>query len=256
MTRTLIATLLCCAACATTGGPSFASYPLDELRALGAQAAWDELLQHAKDVAPSKRDEEWKRLVEQAAVGTLAAEAPESARDAEAALARAEQLLKAHPALKAAPAFLAARAELAVKAYAHTYANSRHSSSDDPWLQDVRRFVEKDAVTPGLAQRFAKDLVLQRLTASVAFPFYRLALARDGAKVCAEPELATVLLATIEDGSWAAEVKDAATTCWAQVKDPLVAGLKKGEPRGLVRHGCKLIADKPEAAEVKATCAE
>ncbi len=256
MRHLLTVAVFASAACATTGGPSFASYPMDELRALGSQAAWDELLQHAKDVAPSKRDDEWKKLVEQAAVGTLAAQAPESARDAEAALAHAEQLLKAHPALKTAPAFLSARAELALKAFTHTYGSSRHSAGDDPWLVDVRRYVEKDAVTPGLAQRFAKELVLGRLTPSVAFPLYRLALARDGAKVCAEPELTTVLMATIEDGAWAGDVKEAATTCWAQVKGPLVAGLKKGEPRGLVRWGCKLIADKPEAAEVKATCAE
>lgn len=253
--RTLTSlTLLALAACATVTAPAFSSYPLEELRALGSQAAWDELLLHAKDVAPSKRDDEWKRLVEQAAVGTLAAQAPESARDAELALAQAEQLLKAHPALKAAPTFLAARADLAVKGLAHTYGSSRHSAGDDPWLAEVRRFAEQDSVTPGLAQRLAKELVLPRLTASVAFPLYRLALARDGAKVCAEPDTGKVLLATIEDGSWAAEVKEAATTCWAQVKGPLLEGLKKGEPRGLVRYGCKLIADKAEAAEVKSQC--
>lgn len=225
-----------------------------ELRALDKQSDWRELLSRVRQVAPTQRDAEWEALVERAAIGVLEGTDVKSAGEAESRLRTMDELVKEYPSLGRSKTYFAKRAELGLHDLKLTFSNSRHSRGDDSWLPQVKEFVEKDTQTPGLAQRAAKELILGRLVAEVAFPLYQVAFKRDGDSVCHDAELPKVIVGVIQDGSWADEAKQVATErCWAQLKGPLLAELEKKE-RPYVKRVCPMISGKADAAELKGAC--
>src|SRR5690349_11254437 len=72
---------------------------MEDLQALVKQEQWDELLAHAKDIAPSKRDAAWSSAVEAGAVGMLGAFDVDDASPL-AVLDAAERLVRAYPSLR------------------------------------------------------------------------------------------------------------------------------------------------------------
>jgi hypothetical protein len=241
------AALLVVCACATA--PSAAWTPAD-FRALEAQESWRELLAALPQVAPSRRDAEWLGWLERAELGELAGlEAPRSAAAAEAVLSAVDEPLRQYPVLRRSKAYLARRAELGPLALAVLYATLHRSGYDDEWVPRIAAFVEKDALTPHLAQRLARDLVQKRLVARVAAPLYRLAFQRDGEAVCAEAGLAAFFLDALEAGEWGEERRPLATRCAPQLKVALQAALAKGEDRHLLKGACAALGELAEYAE-------
>lgn len=247
MNRTVLMSLGMLASCATP-----APYPVEDFRALVKQESWRELLTSLSAVAPSKRDEQWGTFLGAAAAGELKnLDVPQSPQ---AALSSADEFLRQHPLLKTSKVYMAQRAETGIEVLKLTYSSARHSSGDDEWLTRVKAFVEKDTITPQLAQRVAKEVVLSRLIPAVAFPLYQLAFTRDGDAVCDDPKLPAVMLDVVERGSWPDESKDVvAGRCFSQLKEPFREALAKGENRHLVKHACRLLAGRAELAELLAT---
>lgn len=246
MNRTILVTLGLAVACAT---PS--PYPIEDFRALVKQESWQELRGSLAAVAPSKRDDQWASFLATAAAGEL--KNLEVSKYPEGAIATADDLLTQYPVLKTSKPYLAQRAETGIEALKLSYGNYRHGS-DDEWLPKVMDFVQKDAVTPGLAQRVAKEVVLARLIPVVAFPLYRLAFSRDGDAVCNDAELPKVMLDVVESGSWAEESKGiVAGRCFEQLKRPFSEALTKAESRHLVKHACQQLAGRAELAELLKT---
>lgn len=250
MDKALLLTLGLAVSCATP-----ASYPVEDFRALAKQESWRELLGSLASVAPSKRDDQWTAFLAQAAAGNL--KNYEVGQSPEGAIAMADELLKDYPVLKTSKVYMAQRAETGIQALKLSFGRYRHSASDDEWLPQVKSFVEKDAVTPGLAQRVAKEVVLGRLIPSTAFPLYQVAFSRDGDAVCDDAELPKVMLEVVEDGVWTEEAKAVvAGRCFAQLRGPFSEALAKGDNRHLVKHACQLLAGRAELAEVlKTACA-
>jgi hypothetical protein len=247
MNRTMLLTLGLLVGCATP-----APYPVEDFRALEKQQSWRELRTSLAAVAPSKRDEQWGAFLATAAAAEL--KDTDVARSPETVLDSADEILKLYPVLKTSKVYMAQRAETGLEAFKVTFGKSRHSSGDDEWLTRLRAFVEKDTVTPQLAQRAAKDVVLTRLIPAVAFPLYQLAFARDGDAVCDDPKLPEVMLDVVEGDSWAQESKEIVTgRCFSQLRAPFTEALTKGENRHLVKYGCRMLAGRAELAEVLAT---
>ncbi len=247
MTRLTLLGLLA-TGCATTGAATTAFYPLEELRALDTPEDHGELLARAPEVAPSRRTDEWRALVARAAVATLVAAEVKDEQTAERALALTESLPARFPSLSKSPAFLAGRADLGVRALG--WASRRDTRQ---WTERVVEFARRDAVTPGLAQRLADEVLLKQLVPSTAFGLFELALARDGAAACASPTLAKVVL---DVGAYGGQFPAALDTCWAQLEGPLTAAAKSAETHTAKLKLCALMASRAGEASVKAACAD
>jgi hypothetical protein len=243
MTNRLLAVCALWVGCATTQAVA-PSYPLAELKALESQLAWRELLTKATEVAPTKRDDQWKALVEKAAVGLLEEEHVKDESTAMQALSRSEMLLKDYAWLKTAPAFMAKRLEQGVKAWPWLASQYRNGRSERDWVTDIVAFAETDTVTAQAAQRLGKEVVMKRLIPVTAFRLYQLAYKRDGAKLCADDGLPALLIGTFDEGSWGQEAADIATACWASVQPPLAEALKKAESKSYVKNVCAALKAK------------
>jgi hypothetical protein len=241
-------TLLCllCAGCATSSTTAF--YPLDELRALDAPETRAELLAHALDVAPSKRDDTWRGLVERAASATLGEVDVKNVASAERALALADELPAKFPFLKKSAPWLASKAQAALSSLGWVMQSSRSRE----WTARVLELAREDATTPHFAQRLADEVVLKQLTPATALPLYALALTRDGASLCVAPNLPKVVLGAID---WGEETKALIKTCWKQLEAPFIEAITKAETRTEKLKVCAAVAEQQEAAAaLKAVC--
>jgi hypothetical protein len=211
-----------------------APYELADLKALDKDQAWQELVPHLNDIAPSRRDAEWKAIAERACAGVLDAAELKDERSAQSMLFEIERLLKQFPWLKTSKVFMARRAEVGFKAMGWTFSSSRHASGDDQWLDGLEEFVALDTVTPDIALRGAK-VVTGRLIPIVAFPLLKTALARGGKEVCKDKDLQQALLGAVEEGSWPKENAEMQTTCWAEFKPVIVAEVSRPDATRTLR---------------------
>ena len=138
--------------------PVFAgSYEMKDLEALEKQESWQEALDHLGDIAPSKRDKTWERIAEKSAIGVMGAIDPSKEGSSRGygskvapprALAFADDFSAKYPVFKKSKTFMAARADAALKGFKYTFNNSSHNMSDDPWLDQVKAFVQTDTTSP------------------------------------------------------------------------------------------------------------
>lgn len=248
-----LAFVACGARTSTSTGSG--SYPIKDLKALEAQGAYGELVQRMGDVAPSDRNEEWKQITERGAGSYLETYELKDGGDGEEVLAISLELMKRYPHLKASKIYLAKRAEAAIKAFPLVYSSGSRSPSNDSWIDQVIAFAQTDAVTPKLAERLAKEVVLGRLIPRTAFPLLKLASERTGKAVCADTALHPVLVETLEDGSWPAEVKVLLGTCWSDVKPQVLAKFAAADNADFVKKACTALSNSPKAAgDIKGKC--
>jgi hypothetical protein len=226
-----------------------------DLRALDQQQNYAEMMGRLKDVPPAQRDAEWEALAEKANLAALDTLEIADGRSGESALRLLEDQAAAFPSLRKSSAWLARRADIGVKAFRWTYGNYRHSTSDEQWVPQVKKFAEADPVTKGLAQRLAKDVILGRLVASSAWPLYELAFQRDGDAVCSDPKLADVVLDVIDYESWLEEMTGLVTKrCAAQLKKPVAEKLKKNDSKSFRRGACKVLVGQSDVADALKVC--
>lgn len=249
MTRLLVPCLFL-VGCATAKSAAF-----EDLRALDKQQNYVEMMGRLKDVPPAQRDDEWEGFVERACIDAIAKAEIKDASAGEAVLRLIEEQAVAFPSLKKSVAWHAARADKGVEAFKWTFSNYRHATSDEAWVPKVVAFVEKDALTKGLAQRFAKDVVAARLVASTAWPLYELAFKRDGDAVCADPKLVDVVIDVIDYQSWLDAMKPLVTTrCPAQLKKPVAEKLKKNDSTSFRKAACQVLAGQADVADALKIC--
>ncbi|MFZ5446709.1 MAG: hypothetical protein ACOZQL_42370 [Myxococcota bacterium] len=247
MNRLHLLPLVVFAGCATTS--SFAFYPLEELRALDATADRAEILTHALEVAPSKRNDEWRGVVERAAMATLDTVEVTDAARADQALELLESQPARFPFLLRSAGWLSKRADVGVKAFPWL----AHQGDRGAWQRRVLEFARADAVMKGLAQRMASEVLLKQLIASTAAPLYELAFTREGDAVCDSPTVKDIALEYGSDGSpW----KVALEKCWKQLAGPMTEAAKKSETRTGRLNLCAAMASHADDPQVKAVCAD
>lgn len=256
MHKVFLPTIVFIACGARSSGPTGpGSYPIKDLKALEAQGAYAELVQRMGDVAPSERNDEWKSITERGAGSYLETYELKDGRDGEQLLNASQELMKRYPHLKTSKVFLAKRAEAAIKAFALTYNSGSRSHSSESWIDQVVAFAHTDAVTPKLAERLAKEVVLGRLIPRTAFPLLKLAFERTGKEVCADKALHPVVTESLEDGAWLAELKVLLGTCWSDLKPSVLAKFATPDNEDFVKNTCATVASLPKAAsDFKGKC--
>lgn len=232
MRRCLLVALAIC-----TSVPAFAgSYEMKDLEALEKQESWQEAFDHLGDIPPSKRDKAWDRIAEKSAAAMLGKldEKDERGRagyygvrfEEPRALTMSSAMTQQYPSLKKSKVFQQARIDAALKGYKNTYPFSRHSTSDDPWLDSLKKLVADDAgQTPDLDLRAGK-LITGRLVAYIAIPFFKPALQRN-ASLCKDADVKSSIVSAITSNVWAADGKAMGDRCFNDVKDGLVAEVTK-----------------------------
>src|SRR5688572_24545007 len=97
-------------------------YTIDDLSALEKNGAWEEVLGHLEDIKPAKRDAEWTRILERAAVEYTAGLA--KSREGYAAYSAVVELGRRYPSLLKAPSFTAKRAEVGIAVFESCFQRS------------------------------------------------------------------------------------------------------------------------------------
>jgi hypothetical protein len=216
-----------------------------ELQALLKQESYDELLGKAQTVPATERNDEWLRVVSSAAVKSSPKKQFKDGREAESYLANFDDLLRRYPMLKTSKEFMSHRAEQAKSAFLWTFSNYRHSGGDEEWVPKVVEFVKLDTSTPGLAQKYANEVVLQRLVASRGFDLFQLAFERDGDKVCADAGLAKTVVDLIDYDSYVPETQKLVERCGTAFDAAISAKLNDATAKDFKRHACVTLKGRP-----------
>lgn len=194
----LVISLLGVLSVALHGTVAFAGDKLSiaDLESLGASGSHDELIEHARDVAPGKRDAKWKALVEKAAIGQL--DAIDATTEPWRATSEPDSLTKRFPHLKASRAFMDKRAEVGVKGFATCY---KRSWSGVNCTEKLVSFVKSDAKNARLAID-AGNVMIREQFPYVAVRVYRFAvLDKKGGpdpSACGEAELQRSIQAAMD----------------------------------------------------------
>lgn len=227
--------------CLTTASARADAYEMKDLEALEKTEGWQEAVQHLGDIPPSKRNDTWQRIADKSAAGYLAT------LDGHVLLRASDDMMKRYPTLKKSKAFMQARAELGLKAFAKTFGDSRHSAGEDPWLDELKAFVEVDTITADLPLRAGKT-VTGRLVAYLALPFFKKAIqGTSGAGACKDADVKAALVAALSSSVWTDDAKALVEkSCFAEVKTLLEAEIVK-DAGDTKKNACPLFAAKKVA---------
>ena len=199
---------------------------IEDLDALAAAQSWAELHDRLNDISPAARDAHWNSLVEQAALGELAAQtAPGgSAADRFAAL---ERYHPKFPSLANSEKFLALRTTVGLAAFERCFDERR---DDFKCRNDLERFVHAAPVNPELALG-AAHLIGVKFNRQVAPLFYVLGIDSPGGQaICTDSELQYDLIRGLElpaDYREAKEARALMEKCWDAVKPAVAANVAK-----------------------------
>jgi hypothetical protein len=167
-----------------------AKHSMADLKALASSGSHDELLAHAKDIPPAKRDDGWKSMVETAAIASV-----DGVSEPMPAAFHADDLVQQFPHLKASRAYMDKRAAAGVKGFEACY---RRSYSGVNCTERLVTFVKADASNTKLAVD-AGNLVIKNQFPYVAIRVYRFAILdrKDAPTACGEPELQRAIEAAV-----------------------------------------------------------
>jgi hypothetical protein len=197
-----------------------------ELDALAAAASWRELHDHLTDVSPSARDAHWAGLVEQAALGELAALAGPGGSAAER-LQTIERYYPKFPALAQSAPFLALRTTVGLDAFTRCFDDARDGRT---CRDDLERFVHVPPVSAELALA-AAHLVGVNFNRQASALFYVTGLdAPGGEAVCTDHELEYDLVVALQlppDYREAKAARAITERCWDAVQTFVVANVAR-----------------------------
>ncbi len=220
--RSIAATLVA-AAVTISAAPTKAQQPytMDDLRAASQQESWQEILEHALDVRPSKRRGPWKQYLETAAIGHVTA--VRDTGDLDRALKEAEELIVKHPLLKRSKKYMDTRARVGLEAFEQCY---RDRSAGFSCSERLETFVNVDPTNDNLAFEAGKlsrlrgsDYVAARLFA-IAFKKASRRSGCDDAQV--KLAVKSVLSNARHEPTRAAARKVAFDYCWDQLQADLL----------------------------------
>ena len=215
------------------GGTAHAkNYEMSDLEALDKQSAWQELVDHAEDIAPSQRNARWAALVEKAATGILAG--LDADKVSLSGLGVADTLTRRYPQLKSSKPFMHERAEVGLRAFARCFVLTGDDNVDaDACATRLVGFSDGD---PGNADLTRRSIALIEthfhFTTASAFPLYdRLIGGNKGSKVCGEAGAKKATISALEGDRSDPRVRRAqqlaSKLCWEQMKNELVDALDK-----------------------------
>ena len=229
------------------GAASAFAGDFDDLQALEKQSSWEEMVGRLGDIAPAKRDATWVGLAERATSNNLGEMDLKTEQDGMVVLDTIARLMKRYPVLKQSKVFMAKRADVGFKAFGWTYGGSRHSQSEDPWLDSIIEFVKADTITPGLPQRGAK-VVQNSLMASMAWPLWN--MTDKGPTVCADADFKASLIEALSRESWVDSTLPAKDKCWKDIKADFTKALEASTDKSTTKAMC-VIAKEKEVTSTK-----
>jgi hypothetical protein len=228
---------------ASAGVASAGTDSLADLKALVAQGAFKEAYVHLGDVAPAQRNADWVDVASSAAAGVLPTLSSEDGTTIEAI----DQIDRDYPQLLKAPKYMKARADLGLKGLAGCYAQSSDYWSSyglDNCVTLAKRFVDNAGNDAALALAVAK-LASKSMIAYSAIPFYKRALAKNGA-VCKDGDLQAAVVSGLGlEPEHAVDAKAMMTQCWDSVKDAVQKAFDTDSTHGYVRqNSCDMLKSK------------
>lgn len=253
MTRTLLCFGL--AAIAFTAVARANNYDLADLDALAKQAAWQELLDHADNIAPSQRTAHWSELVEQAAVGMVSE--LDTERLTYTALPAVDELARRYPVLKHSKPFMAKRANVGLRVFTRCFDLAGDSGADAKMCGErLAGFADADPDNLELARQ-ALGLIESRIHFRSAAPFtiyYR--LIRNDKKQCSNDGAKWAVieaLALDKSDARVAQARElASTTCWGQMQNQLVDALTTAHDGAhYFENSCGFLVDKKALATLQ-----
>jgi hypothetical protein len=238
---------------ASTARADDKKYTLADLKALIDQKGYQEAIEHLKDVSPSERKAEWIDIA-----GTAGAGMVTGAPDAGVKLSFMVQIEKDLPAILKSPKYLTARADAAGAAF-----NTCFNQGDFQQCRDYALvFVDADPKNAKATLDVAKA-VRRGMSHFAAVPFFKRALAAGKpATVCADEDLSLAVVSGLgldKDDAKLADSLAIGTTCWKNVKDPVIKELmsdsgKKGRYHD---NACALVkTNKAAVDDVAKRCAK
>jgi hypothetical protein len=221
--------------------PKQSGTSIKDLDALAATRSWAELHDRLMDISPASRNAHWNSLVEQAALGELAAQTSPggSAADRFAAL---ERYYPKFPSLAKSAKFLALRTSVGLAAFERCFDEGGH---DGKCRNDLERFVHGAPVTAELALG-AAHLIGVKFNRQAAPLFYALGIdAPGGQAICTDSELQYDLIRALElpaDYSEAKEARTLTEKCWDAVKPAVTANVAKTAGEGYyMKNACPAL---------------
>lgn len=164
-------------------------YTLEDLNALKATQSWQELLAHANDIRPSKRNKDWQKLVEQAAIGLFSQSL--QAGDSGKAIYLGQEVLQTYPFLSQSKSFTISFSQALVNA-----AQPCIRYSSEGCVENYGHLLA--TLSPAADVSFAEGVkVFQNVSKSLAVPFFASAT-KQSAQYCSEEKVANALLYTLE----------------------------------------------------------
>jgi hypothetical protein len=126
-------------------------YTMEDLTALADNESWSEILEHVEDIKPRERKQQWRELLEKAAIGHLDALAGQKKKYE--GLGSAEQILTRFPILKKSKPYMDKRADVGLLAFEECFSNRW---SGPQCVEQLREFVKADPGNDELAFKAGK----------------------------------------------------------------------------------------------------
>jgi hypothetical protein len=209
---------------AAASAPAPATF--DDLDALAASQNWAELHDRLNEISPSSRNAHWNELVEQAAVGELAAQAIPGGSAAER-FAALERYFPKFPSLAKSEKFLSIRTKVGLQAFARCFDEGRN---DMKCRNDLERFMHAAPPSAELATG-AGRLIGVKFNRQAATSFYALGVETPGGEaICSNGDFQYDLIQSLEmppDYPEAKAARDVALKCWNAVQPKLAANMAK-----------------------------
>lgn len=233
------------------------SYELSDLEALEQQSGWQELLDHADDVAPAQRSTRWMQLVEEAGVGLITG--LDTDKLTFTGLGVADELTRRYPTLKTSKLFMAKRADIGLRTFTRCFdVASTDGAMAKMCGERLAGFADGDPDNVDLSRR-AIAMIDSRIHFHTAAPFsiyYRLIGGKKGAKECANDGAKWAVIEALAldktDPRVAQAREVASVTCWDQMQNQLVDALTSAHDGAhYFENSCGFLVDKKALASLQ-----
>ncbi len=219
------------------------TYSMADLQALEKKGAWEELLGHAEDVAPTQRGATWEKLVEKAAIGYMQQLTTNTA--AFEGVFTSQSLLKRYPHLLKSQEFMTKRGE-AGKAASEICL--RESYRGQHCIDMMKDFLKTSNTGADVGFAFGK-ITRRNQNHYVAVPFFKWALdQKKDAAMCADEDLKLAVVAGLglppdyENALGARQI--AANACWDSLRPAIEKQLAENDSGYYRDNACAVMKAK------------
>jgi hypothetical protein len=212
------------------------AYTLGDLKALVAQKAYEEAVEHLGDLVPSERTAEWLDVAATAAAGFVA-QLP-----AEQIVYGIEAVERAYPQVLTSAKYTKQRGELGLRGYARLLDRAGGGG-----LEQAMRFLDGEPANAGLALGMGKVVVRAFSSKYAAAPFFGRAVAGKAPGACKDEDLKTALVSALglpSDYDGAAAARAIADACWSEQKKTILDEAAKADSGYVLANTCEILKAK------------